>query len=187
MKSQNNSKSAVIISTIGGKISSIIGWVVTVFFALIIIFGITSPDEVGKTAGLILSFIFLIIGILNIRVGIKTKKRIRRFKKYITIISVEKTNSIENIAAATSQSVDFVINDIKVMINKKYFANAYIDLNSKEIVFRNKPMKAEENVNKETMSVEYVIVTCNGCGATNKLIKGQHGECEFCGSPIIGK
>lgn len=187
MESHNNSKPAIIISTIGGKISSIVGWATTVFFSLIIIFGMGGPDEVGKTEGLILSFIFVVIGIVLIRFGIKTKKRIKRFKKYISIISMENTNSLENIAAATSQSVDFVINDIKVMINKRYFASAYIDLNYKKIIFKNKPMKADENINKETASVEYVTVTCNGCGAVNKLIKKQQGECEFCGSPIIGK
>lgn len=33
-------------------------------------------------------------------------------------------------------------------------------------------------------TVKYVTVQCKGCGATNKIVSGTVGECEFCGSQI---
>jgi hypothetical protein len=122
--------------------------------------------------------------------GIKIKRRHRRFKKYIGLITVENQTSLENIASSTMQSLDFVTKDIQKMIDKRLFLNAHIDRKTNEIVLQRRNTMAEaelaasahaEAVNKP---VEMVTVTCRGCGAVNSVKKGTAAECEFCGSPL---
>lgn len=186
MTTNDNSKSAIMKNTILGKIASVIGWIVTLFILPITIVGIASPNEAGKGLALVFCFIILGIGIWLITFGVKTKKIIKRFKQYVSIIAGHGDNSIENIASAASQSIDFVMRDIDIMIKKKYFMDASIDFASKELVFKNRVVHSDSEVKPvDSKPLEYVKVNCQGCGATNKIVKGKGGDCEFCGSPLV--
>ena len=79
------------------------------------------------------------------------------------------------------------------MIKKKYFVNAFINEETNGIVIGNIIPRKEEvvqSVNKMESTqqnfkrIEYMSVTCPGCGGINKVEKGKSCECEYCGSPL---
>jgi len=78
------------------------------------------------------------------------------------------------------------------MINKGYFTDAYIDSDRNCLVFVQNssliPDKASPVIQQaKSNSGEYVAIVCQGCGATNKVLKDSVGECEYCGTPVSGK
>lgn len=184
MENQHSSGSKVGLSTFLGKLSSIFGYCMAAFFGLMMIVGIFSavPDR----AGMIVTALFgIAIGVSFIVHGWRAKGQISRFKKYVSILSGQNETNIDNIAAATSQSVDFVKNDLQKMMNKKFFVDAYIDEAANEIVLVKKENSVVYNANAVGGDgAETVAVACKGCGANNRVVKGSVTECEFCGSPV---
>lgn len=191
------SNPALIGDAIKGKIASIIGWPVAIFFSLIIIAFFFAEGDENNTIAVIFCLIVLFIGILLIRYGKKNKNRIKRFKAYINIISSNNLRSIDQVAASISSPVDFVMRDIQKMILKNYFTNAFLDLNTHEIVFQ----KYADNVPNKTNTintptpptpttgeqVEMLVVSCTGCGATNQVAKNSIVECEYCGTAVTAR
>ena len=182
----NTSKGAVVASSITGKIASILGYIVGGFSLLIIIFGMTDLESEGAVPALIFFIIIFILSILSVRKGLSIKKRLLRFRKYVELISVDQITSLENIAASTSQSIDFVRSDLQKMIDKKYFANASLDLRSGEIIIGggNAPAKASAEFTAQNSHVSHETVKCPGCGATNVKPIGAVSSCEYCGSVL---
>ena len=92
---------------------------------------------------------------------------------------------------------DVVIENLEIMMKKKFFTNAYIDRKSNCIVIANK-QAAQNNTaapnafanehsapaNTEAAAVEMAAVKCNSCGGINTIQKGAVGECDYCGSAI---
>lgn len=182
MSTQNSSRSAIIASAILGKVSSVIG------YAIAIVLGF--PLVIGAFTGLseiMFVLVFLAFAAWLIVVGIRIKRRIKRFKRYISIITVENQISIENIAAITLQSVDFVARDLQKMIDKKFFVNAHIDRRTNEIILQKRTGEAWVTPVVNNKPAEMITVSCSGCGAVNSIQKGTVGECEFCGSPLAAK
>lgn len=179
MSTQHSSRSAIIISTIKGKIASILGYFLVIILGLPLVMN-TYPD------GGVIPFVLVMmgLGVLLIVYGIRTKRSLKRFKKYINIITAENNTSLENIAGQTSQSTDFVMKDMQMMINKKYFIDAYIDEKANEIVLKKRDHIVTNVQVENNTSVEMISVTCKGCGATNSIQKSIGSECEFCGSAL---
>lgn len=176
---QTTSRSAIVIHRIAGVLASVLGYILDFIFGLTLVFG-----KLKDTASIIVILIFITIGTLLIVYGIKTKRKIIRFKNYVSIVSLENQTSLENISSACSQSIDFVTKDLQRMINQKFFTNAYIDKNTNEIVLQKKHITASDNIVKRAEKVESKAVTCKSCGASNNIIIGKIAECEFCGSAI---
>lgn len=126
------------------------------------------------------------IAFLLIFNGIKSKKEFRRFKKYRALIIDHQMTSIDDIATAMGSNYGSTKRDIKKMINKGYLDGVYIDEASKRVVlpkqYYNINMKSDINNIKQNSDAQ--VITCKGCGATNKVSDGFVGECEFCGSPL---
>jgi hypothetical protein len=181
MSIQQTSRPRIVAYRISGIIASILGYFIDFIFGLTLIFG----NPLGGVGTIIVLLIFIAIGTWLIIYGIKTKRKIIRFKKYVNIISLENENSLENIANACSQSIDFVIKDLEVMIAQKFFTNAYIDRDTNEIVLERKNnSEVSNNIIAKTEAVESKVVTCKNCGASNNITIGTVAECEFCGSVL---
>ncbi len=136
-----------------------------------------------KAGYIIFCLIFIALGVLLIVYGKKTKDRIRRFREYIAVIANQNQTSIDQIANMVQMPVNFVFEDMKYMIDKKYFVGAYIDQTTNSIAFRGRVASAASN--EDTVpSSETQVVICKNCGAQNQIVKGSVGECEYCGSPI---
>lgn len=185
----NSSKAAIVVSKIIEKIQLIVGIVTTFVFGVIAIYS-TFDDEYDGLDVVITFYIIFFIGILLIALSIKRHKLINNFKTYVKILSEDSTGSIDNIATVLNVSTDKVRKELQLMIDKKYFANAYVNFETNRIIFPSSNVEISENVgqNKTTdehyKSKDYISISCKNCGGMNTVIKGQVGECEYCGSII---
>lgn len=172
-----SAKVQIVITAITAKICSILGYCVVVFFTLMLYVTINdiAKDGTNKTAGTLMCIFFISCGAILIFIGSHTKKIIKRYRKYVNLISVANMTSLDSLARNTGQSVDFVKKDIQRMIDGKLFFNAYIDRETDEIVIGKN--KTQKNINQETESI-----ICSGCGAMNYRLKGTAINCEYCGS-----
>lgn len=171
---------------ISGNIINIIGWISIAIAGLGLL--VSLSEGIGSDDVYMIIF-FIVAGGALIFLGREVKKSAEKFKKYIAIIVNNEETSIDNIAAAIPTSYEVAKKDLQKMINRGYFAGAYINETSKEIILP-KEQKAynidtSEKVNLNT-SLEMIVVTCKGCGANNKIAKGNVDKCQYCGSPISG-
>jgi hypothetical protein len=95
------------------------------------------------------------------------------------LISAHHTTSLDNIAAATGQTVDFVRKDLQNMINRRFFAHAVIDPDTNQIII-GAQMAPEQGAGPAQLEA----FTCPGCGATGQKPRGAPGNCDYCGSAI---
>ena len=179
------SKPKITALTLWGKLLSIIGYAIIIFYLIGFFAIITNPE--GKLGAgewiilLVFLFLFTGVGLLLIIPGYKIKKRLKRFRTYVAIISAEHTTSLDLIALKLNQSIDFVKNDLQKMIDKKYFASAYIDKENNEIVIAGLSFEKPNNELEITNAQE---VECKGCGAMNTKQMGSASKCQYCGSSI---
>lgn len=177
----------VSVSATVGKIMSVIGYILGAVSLLFIIFCLMDLGSRGAKETLVFFlFVLAFCGFL-IRKGSQIKQRIKRFKQYIALISTEQITSLENIATRTSQSMDFVKNDLQMMIDKNYFANAAIDMRTHAVIIGNSPVSAPSSTSASKQvqtAAQLEKFTCSGCGASGMKPKGEAVSCEYCGSPI---
>lgn len=174
----DKSKKAVVRKeTLSGILSTVVGWIITLLFFILIIglFMGTSPHSIGWIIGYIILFF---IGMMFIGTGINNKNRVRLFEQFITLLTAEPSQSITKLAAGTGQAPDVVEKSLKEMIQKNYFKDTYIDQSKNSIIFN------QDGYIVELDNIEYITVKCKGCGAANKVAKGSASECEYCGSKI---
>jgi len=91
--------------------------------------------------------------------------------------------SLENIAASTNQSVDFISNDLQKMIKSRFFSNAKIDSATNEIIIGGKQKSTVSQAHSSAKSEEEAY-TCPGCDATGNKPKGTRITCDYCGTEI---
>ena len=179
----NTSKAAVVVSAIFGKILSIAGY----SSAILGIVGLIVELSGGLVSGdVVFAFFFLALGVFLIFRGSQIKRRIKRFRRYVSLISLQQMHSLEQIAMSTSQSGDFVRKDLQKMIDKKFFANASINAATNEIVICGMgsqfASQAHTQQSGPTMQSEQEKFTCPSCGASGTKPKGVVGNCDYCGS-----
>lgn len=191
----NNSKAAIVVSQIIEKIEFIVGVVAVIFWGLCDIMNIVDPIEGMSPVGF--EIFLLIMTALNVWLIIKARERKKmrlEFKKYVAHLSVDTSGNIQNLAVATGTSVDVVKKNLNFMIKKKFFPNAYIDVQNDCIVLPSVQQKTQVQAastinvaNVTQKAIEYVTCNCPNCGGINKIEKGATAECDFCGSPLTGK
>lgn len=184
----NKSKAVLVLNEIIEKVQMIVG-------VCSVLLGITGfCTEIGKfdAMDIFLTIFFIGVGFLLIYFSVKKKKLIKNFKIYVQKLSSDPTGSISSLASAAGTSPDVVKKNLENMISKKFFVNAYVDIERNCIVFPSSnnvnasTNNTQSNVQQNTSQpeIEYVTVTCKSCGGINKIIKGKVAECDFCGSPI---
>ena len=165
-----------------GRTMMIWGWV-------IVGMGIISWStliEDGVLSGTFGALFFIFAGIALVYIGKRSSINAAKYKKYINMIVNNNVRSIATIASAIPVSYDIAREDIQKMIEKGFFENAYINFNVNEIVL-SKIDVVDSKVSNLSMTkhkVEMIVVTCTGCGANNKVEKGEVGVCQYCGSLI---
>ena len=73
------------------------------------------------------SGIFCAAGLALAGRGIALKERVKRFKRYVSIVQQKLYCSIEDLAGRTGRNKKFVLKDLKRMIRKGWFLQAHID------------------------------------------------------------
>lgn len=183
----NTSKAAVVVNSILGKIASIFGYTVGAMSLILIVVGVSDINSYGAVPTIIMLLFVFILCVLSVIRGNQIKKRIRRFKKYVSLISLAHMTSLENIANSTSQSIDFVRKDIQKMIDKKFFVNATLDMRTNQIIIgglKRTQQVSSHVVMQQNRPIENVTINCPSCGAMNVKQKGVPSNCEYCGSAI---
>lgn len=173
-----------------GVIQQVFGWIITIFCGLMASIGAGSSgfketvDVVMFTMAL-----FTVLGIRLIIKGYKRKKLIKSYYDYSPRLSADPDKSIDLLSSSIGAPVVVVTKNISDMIALGFFPEAFLDTTRNRIVMKEDkpivtqtiPVAATTNI---TQAVKYIAVQCKGCGATNKIIAGAVGECEFCGSQI---
>lgn len=158
--------------------------------ALIVLGGLGIMDNFSSFnfGNFILYLFFIAGGIVLVNKAKKIQAEGESIKQYLAIVVNGHVRQLDAIASATGKSYDVVHNDIKNMIDKGFFKNAYINEGSREIVLPN-TVRTTQNIVNTTANVANVapvqprIVACPCCGANNTVL-GNIGECEYCGSPL---
>jgi len=133
--------------------------------------GFTPTPTIATT----IIIIFVAPGMVCVVLSHRIRRRIKRFKKYILLISASGVNSFDELAAKTGRDADFVKKDIGVMVMKKYFSNATIDWQNNRILIG--------GANVAAAPVDHAVTTtCAACGAVLKKAPGLPVTCEYCGS-----
>lgn len=173
---------------IGIIVQYIIGFFITAFFVYAGVMAIFDIKNAGIFT-LVLMWLFAFGGICVLKSAQKRRRAIFSFKKYKHYFSDNFNGSIEDLADAVGEDSEDVIENLDFMIDNNFIDNAYINQKSSSIVFQFGNSSSEDapdesrnkNKNKEP---EFIAITCKNCGGINKILKGDVGECDFCGSPI---
>ena len=177
------------------KTLNVVGWIF-IFFAVVYFLACVTGNTEAAEGSSIMGGIFTAIvffgggGTLMIYISKQMNSKAVKIKKYISIIINNHQTSIDNIAAAIPTNYNQAVKDLSEMIDKGYFANAYIDASSREVILPQKQTKqaskgcenSEQNgsqVNFESKPL-FKIVICKNCGANNKMLDGTVSECEYC-------
>jgi len=176
----NTSKVRITTSAVFGKICSIVGYTFVFPFFIVVGVGLADMGAKGALEATIFSLFCLAFCVLLIMQGIKIKRRNRRFRLYVGLISAERMTSLESMAARISKPLDFVRSDLQKMIDKRFFINAHINGESNQIIIYS-PVVEEGNV---AASAATVKANCKSCGAFYVRQERAVSHCEYCGSPL---
>ncbi|MGI6269091.1 MAG: hypothetical protein ACOYKJ_00925 [Candidatus Howiella sp.] len=174
-----------------GLTQQVFGWIITIFCGLMASVGAGSSGF-KETVDVVMVTMFALFTVLGVRLiikGYKRKKLIKSYYDYSPRLSADPDKSLDLLASSIGTTVAAVTKDIFNMIALGFFPEAFLDTARNRIVMKeDKPIVTQTNPvaasTTTTQAVKYITVQCRGCGATNKIIVGTVGECEFCGSQI---
>ena len=147
-------------------------------------------DEVEFYAGDVEIIIFLmlfnfILSVILLTIGILTKLKAKRYRKYISLVVNYKTSDLTEISNKMKLSRNRVLKDLDNLISTRYLERYVIDLNQNKIYL---PEDVLEKIKQEEEERKYHErytrpVQCRNCGANN-LLTDKIGRCEYCNSYI---
>jgi len=173
------SKTVVVINTLLGHLLCIIGYSLgSLTLLALILSSIGAYETAVEYETIVVALLFLTICVALIVMGTRIKGRLNRFKRYVSLMSLQKLDSISDIASYMSKSADFVQKDLQKMISRRFFVNAKIDLNSNKIII------CPGTLPGQVGSAGYEVFQCPGCGASGTRVRGVLGYCDYCGSPV---
>ena len=179
VKGMNNSKTAVAVNSILGHLLCLIGYSLgTLMLIALLLASIGAFGTEVEYETILVTLIFLGICVIGVIMGTLIKRRLNRFRQYVSLISLQKLTSIGDIAARRSKPVEFVRKDLQKMIGKSLFINATIDMVADKIIICTSTLPTPDG------SVEHEVFHCPGCGAAGTRVKGMIGYCDYCGSPV---
>ena len=161
-----------------GKICRILGCFISIPFFLVTILAISMLPNGGKLSTVFIMLLYTLVGVALVVSGTLLKRRIRRYREYVHLISEKSMTSFAELARATRQSSAYVKNDLQSMIKSKYFSNATIEEGKESIVI----WRPFDGVDATGLDLETVI--CISCGAKVTKRRNTVSNCEYCGSLI---
>ena len=134
-KRKNNDIAKYIMKKPKGNISSMIyiifGGLGTFIFGLVSFILLISMLFVGLIKGVYISFllfsIFLLASLILLFRGMNLRKRIGRFKKYVTFMGEKRYIKIQELAKLIREKEEFVVKDLNKMIDLGLFLEGHID------------------------------------------------------------
>jgi len=189
------SRASIIIKNLLGTVAIILGYTISPVALFLVVMSLVYDGATDYTPALIVFLICLALGIFLIIKGSQIVAGVKRFRRYVGIISANHIVSIRIIASIVSRSTDFVRKDMQRMINKKYFIDAFIDYRTDDIIIGGGRQydagqagygggQAGYNAGQAVYGEGYETVVCKACGAPNSARKGDSNKCEYCGSAL---
>ena len=175
-------KITLAVASIKRKLQFICGLLLIPFSLIGLCFYLPDPNHYG--VGLIVFMIvLLLIGLLLLFCSFRTKKLISQFLLYVNILSNQSSMSIYDLSQTVGIPEMKVKQELQTMIDRRYFANAYIDHSKKCLVFplMEQADKQEHNALDDEL---YVAVVCPICGGSNRVVSGKNNRCMYCGNII---
>lgn len=150
-------------------------------YQTVIIDAYITPIELEIIIGLMI--FHYITGTISLIIGILTKLKANRYRKYISLIVNYRTNDLTEISNKMKLSRKRVLKDLDTLISQRYLERYIISLEQNKIYL---PEELYEQHLKEKEEQEYREkytrpVQCHNCGANN-LLKERIGRCEYCNS-----
>lgn len=190
----DNVASAIKKAKAKGVAQQVFGWIITIFCGMIASVG-AGTSGFKETVDVVMVTMFAVFTVLGVRLiikGYKRKKLIKQYYDYSARLSADADKSIDLLSSSIGATVADVTKNISEMIALGFFPGAFLDTAHNRVVMQNeKPTVVQPTVHttintpvQPEQTVKYVTVQCKGCGATNKILAGTVGECEFCGSQI---
>lgn len=185
-----SSKPAVWINNIISLAQMVAGsFIVLVFGVCTLMLACDAEYREGVETSVIVFFIIAdFFGLGLIRASRKRAKLAREFKKYVSVISTEPTDSIGKIADVTGKTMEEVMKNLELMIKRSFFVNAHINHSTNCIVFGNgmvqNGQKAQSFGMTQMPRIEYVSICCKYCAGVSEVIKGQSQACKYCGMTL---
>lgn len=184
----NNVEAAINKVKVKGTILRVLGWIIAISNGFIALVGSSVGIKEALDVALVLFFLAMVaIGVWLIIKGNKTIKLIKTYYAYSARLATDPEKSIDLLASVMGITVETATKNISDMITAGFFPDCYLDGQHNKLVVPTTPQASSVSTpisNATTQTVKYVTVQCKGCGATNKIISGTVGECEFCGSQI---
>lgn len=170
--------------------------------------GSQTDDETEIIGGF---FVYLVLGVFTLYASKRMDKFENHYIIYKDIIMNQNERNIQNIALQAGLSCKKTQKELQKMINKGYFDEAYINMESYEIVVPNRiqPVRTAQTTvppdrgytHQSTVTASQPgrsyasqsataapprekVVKCPNCGGMNRIRAGTISECDFCGSPI---
>ena len=177
------SKLALLGAGLKSKVQAFLGWPLVVFAVIGIVVELSSgaPDPTGMVVGAV----FLISGGFLLICSFRTKRLISNFRLYVSILSNQSSMSIYELSMTLGESEQTVMKALRAMIDRRFFASAYIDQGRKCLVF---PLmeKAAREEQEELDALPRVVVACKVCGGDNRIPLGKRCNCMYCDNLLHG-
>ena len=177
------SRLALLGAVLKSKVQAFFGWPLLVFFVvgLAVEFSSGAPDSVG----IVLSMLCLVGGGALLYCSFRTKRLVAKFRLYVSILSNQSSMSIYELAMTLGESEQRVMKVLQTMIDRHFFASAYIDHGRRYLVFPLMEQKAREEEAEEEAQ-PHVVVACPVCGGDNRVPLGKLCNCMYCDNLIKG-
>ena len=148
------------------------------------IIGIVNSGSGDRTPGILGTFL-LLLAAFCLYCYRRSTRLMADFRKYNAILASDPVKTIYRIAEITNSTPEAVRQNVRRMIDKCYFVNAYIDQSGK-IVLADREKMNDVVANNDDRK-DFITIICPSCGGVNRLAKEQIGKCEFCGAYISDK
>ena len=140
----------------------------------------TPSDEHGVSIFVIVFFVLISFAVLY--TGVRMRFRIRRFKRYVYLISYENKNKPQDFAEDIGKPVAFIKKDIQKMIRMKYFKNVQFSELTQELIISGIQDTKRGLIDVTGLNEERIA--CRGCGAEVVKKKNITVYCEYCGTAV---
>ena len=170
-------------------VQKIFGWAIAIFCGLITFVGMVQIREVLDVVMVTFFAGITALGVLLIVKGNKKTRLIKAFYDYSARFEKDPEKSIDLLATSIGVTATKVAKNVEDMLGFGFFPNCYLDKQYNKLVVPSistpqTPAVSATASDSSTQSVKFVAVQCKNCGATNKIVMGTVGECEFCGTQI---
>lgn len=175
------SKNKTAFSCFVGIFLCIFGGSITLFWFLGVILSLAGKVEtLDNITGALLSLSFTLVGILITYLGIKKIRLANKAKILDNIFrgDIDGEVTLSKIAVLMGMSDAKFFKLFQKLVAKGYTINASLNNDGEELrIVLN---------GGNTKNIEYIVVKCEGCGASVSVRKGFVGKCKFCGNDIKG-